>query len=55
MKPGNDAKKTTDNSVTSPDKDGEGVDALRILQIVAGVICAILVIWMIFHRILHII
>jgi len=55
MKPGNDSKKSDDNSVIRPDKDSEGVDALRILQIVAGIICAILVVWMLFHSVLHII
>jgi len=55
MKPGNDSKKTNDNSVTPFDKDSEGVDALVLLQLVAGIICAILVAWMIFHSILHII
>jgi hypothetical protein len=55
MKPGNDSKKSNDNSMTPPDKDGEGMGALMILQIVAGIICAILVVWILFHSILHII
>ncbi|MFA6333181.1 MAG: hypothetical protein WCX22_09525 [Methanoregula sp.] len=55
MKPSSDAATKADNV---PDKktedDSPGIDAIKILQIVAGIICAIIVIWLIFHSILHV-
>ena len=56
MKPDSDSKKKSDSdSVTPIVTDGEGIDAFRILQIVGGIICAMFVVWIIFHSFLHII
>lgn len=56
MKQGSDSEKRPDSKpVGEPVKEVEGIDAFRVLQIVGGIICAILVVWIIFHSILHII
>jgi hypothetical protein len=55
MKPGSDSNKTHGSDpVREPVKDDEGIDSLKVLQIVAVIICTILVAWLIFHSILHI-
>jgi hypothetical protein len=48
-------KKPESKSVGDPVKEDTGIDAFKVLQLVGGIICAIFVIWMIFHSILHII
>jgi len=56
MKQGSDSDTRPDRkSVGEPVKEAEGIDAFTVLQIVAGIICAIFVFWIIFHSILHII
>ena len=56
MKQGSDSDKRPDSkSVGEPVKEDTGIDAFKGLQIAAGIICAIFVVWMIFHSILHII
>jgi len=56
MKQGSDSDKRPDSKVVGePVKEDEGIDAFKVLQLVGGIICAILAVWMIFHSILHII
>jgi hypothetical protein len=56
MKPGSDAvKKPGSDSVKKTDSDNEGIDAFRVLQVVAVTACLILIIGFILHSVLHII
>jgi|GEM_PF-1573390 len=56
MKQGSDSDKKPDSkSVGDPVKEDEGIDAFKVLQLVGGIICAMFVVWIIFHSILHII
>ena len=56
MKQGSDSDKRPDSKVVGePVKEDEGIDAFKVLQLVGGIICAILAVWIIFHSILHII
>jgi len=36
-------------------KESEGIDALRVLQIGGGMICAVALVWAILHYVLHVI
>ena len=54
MKQERDSKKTDAGSVTPPVNDGEGIDALKALQVIAGFLCFILLVWIIFHSLLHV-
>jgi len=54
MKQGSDSEKKPDSkSVGDLVKEEEGIDALKALQVISGIICAVLVIWILFHCILH--
>jgi hypothetical protein len=56
MKSGSDPiKKPDSESVKTTDDDNQGMDALKVLQIGAGIICLILVIGFILRNVLHII
>jgi hypothetical protein len=55
MKPGSDSKKTEKDTITNPVKDGEGIDALVVLQILGGIIAAVALVWLILHNVLHMI
>ena len=56
MKQGSDSDKKLDSkSVKDPITEDKGIDAFKVLQLVGGIICAILVVWIIFHSLLHII
>jgi hypothetical protein len=55
MKQGSNSEKKPDSKfIADPVKADEGIDAFRVLQIIGGIICVILVVWIIFHSILHI-
>jgi hypothetical protein len=54
MKPGSDPiKKSDSDSVTEPGKDTQGIDFLKALQVIGGIIGAAAVVWIIL-RFLHI-
>jgi len=51
----NSDKKPDSKSDREPVNEDEGIDAFRVLQIVGGIICVILMVWIVFHSILNII
>ena len=48
-------KKTDSDPATTPVKEGEGIDALKVGQILVGVLCAIFVAGFLLRTILHVI
>jgi hypothetical protein len=48
MKEGSDSEKKSD-------RDNPGIDFLQVLQLGGGIICAVIVVWLILHSILHVI
>ena len=48
-------KKTDSDPVNEPVKEGEGIDALKVGQILVIVLCAIFIAGFLLHNILHII
>ena len=55
MKPDHDSKKTDGDIAKSSLGDGEGIDALVVLQVVGGIIAAAALVWLILRDVLHII
>ncbi|WP_292546530.1 hypothetical protein [Methanoregula sp.] len=56
MKQGSSSEKRPDSkSDGEPIDEDEGIDAFRVLQVVAVTACLILIIWFILHNVLHII